>query len=99
MRLLPDLAFAIRSLTHAAGFSILVILTLALGIGATTAIFSVVHGVVLRPLPYPEADRLVRISSELRGFSATDTGISAPELFDYQSRTDLFTGVAGTMPV
>jgi predicted permease len=99
MRFVPDLAFALRSLTRASGFSILVVLTLALGIGATTAIFSIVHGVVLRPLPYPAPDRLVRITSELRGFSATDTGLSAPELFDYQGRPDLFAGVAGILPV
>lgn len=56
-----ELRYAIRSLARAPLFSIVVILTLALGLGATTAIFSVVNGVLLRPLPYPQPDRIVRV--------------------------------------
>jgi predicted permease len=97
--ILRDAAFAIRNLTRSLGFTAVVILTLALGIGASTAIFTVVNAVVLRPLDYPDPQQLVRITSELRGFGATDTGVSAPELGDYQSRADLFTGVAGTQPI
>jgi predicted permease len=74
-------------------------LTLGLGIGANTSIFSIVYAVVLRPLPYPEPQQLVRITSQLRRFSATDTGVAPLELFDYRSRTDLFSGVAGLYPV
>jgi predicted permease len=96
---LTDVRLAIRHLTGSLGFTAVVVLTLALGIGASTAIFSVVNAVVLRPLPYPEPNQLVRITSELVGLGAADTGVAAPELFDYQSRTDLFTGVAGVMPV
>jgi putative ABC transport system permease protein len=59
--LVQDLRYAMRRLGHGLGFSLTVIGTLALGIGAATAIFSVVHGVLLRPLPYPGADRLVAI--------------------------------------
>jgi predicted permease len=99
MRTFRDVQFAIRNLTRSPGFTIVVVLTLALGIGASTAIFSVVNAVVLRPLDYPEPGRLVRITSELRGFGATDTGVSAAELADYQSRTDLFTAVAGIAPI
>ena len=58
---LQDLKHAVRRLGKSLGFSAAVILTLALGIGATTAIFSVVYGVLLRPLPYPEPDRLAAI--------------------------------------
>ena len=99
MRMIRDAHFAIRTLSRAPGFTAVVILTLALGIGASTAIFSVVNAVVLRPLPYPDPQHLVRITSELRGFGATDTGVATPELIDYQARTDLFSGVAGLLPV
>ena len=57
--LVQDLRYAMRRLRHGLGVNLTVIGTLALGIGATTAIFSVVHGVVLRQLPYPDGDRLV----------------------------------------
>jgi putative ABC transport system permease protein len=99
MRTLRDAQFAIRTLTRAPGFTAVVVLTLALGIGASAAIFSVVKAVVLRPLDYPGPQQLVRITSELRGFGATDTGIAAAELVDYQARTDLFVGVAGLLPI
>lgn len=94
-----DVQFAFRTLMRSPGFTTLVVLTLALGIGASTAIFSVVNAVVLRPLDYPEPERLTRITSELRGFGATDTGVSAAELFDYQELDDVFLGVAGLLPV
>ena len=98
MRILRDAQFAIRNLTRSPGFTTVVVLTLALGIGASTAIFSLVNAVVLRPLDYPRPQELVRITSELRGFGATDTGVAAEELADYQSRTDLFAAVAGVLP-
>ena len=56
-----DLRIAIRNLTRVPGFALAFILTLGLGIGANTAIFSVINGVLLRPLPYPEADRIMRL--------------------------------------
>ena len=99
MRILPDASFAVRTLVRSPGYTAVVVLTLALGIGASTAIFSIVNAVVLRPLDYPEPRQLVRISSDLRGLGASDTGVSAAELMDYQSRDDLFAGVAGLMPV
>ena len=59
--LLRDLRLAIRSLARNPGFTAVSVLTLALGIGATTTVFSVVYGVLFRPLPFPGADRLVQI--------------------------------------
>jgi predicted permease len=99
MRTLRDAQFALRTLGRSPGFTAVVVLTLALGIGASSAIFSVVNAVVLRPLDYPEPRRLVRITSELRGFGATDTGVAPAELGDYQSLTDVFTSVAGLQSV
>jgi putative ABC transport system permease protein len=65
--LLGDIRYALASLRRNAGFAAAGLLTLALGIGATTAVFSVVYGVLLRPLPYPESDRLVQLSEEHPG--------------------------------
>ena len=59
--LLRDMRHAVRQLIRVPGFSVVGILTIAVGIGATTAMFSVVNGVLLRPLPYPHSDRLVRV--------------------------------------
>ena len=58
-----DLVFAVRQFRRSPGFTLSVVLTLALGIGACTAIFSVVDGILFRPLPFPEADRLVAIAT------------------------------------
>ena len=69
MRTLRDAQFAIRKLTRSPGFTAVVVLTLALGIGASTAIFTIVYAVVLRPLAYPEPQQLVRITSELRALA------------------------------
>ena len=60
--LLTDLRHTLRSLARSPGFAMAAVLTLAVAIGATTAIFSVVDGVLLRPLPFPDADRLVRVT-------------------------------------
>jgi putative ABC transport system permease protein len=99
MRIFRDAEFALRNLTRSPGFTAVVVVTLALGIGASTAMFSLVHAVVLRPLAYPEPQQLVRITSELRNLGASDTGVAAAELIDYQSHTDVFAGVAGLLPV
>jgi hypothetical protein len=60
-RLLQDIRYALTMMRRNKAFTAASLLTLALGIGATTAVFSVVYGVLLRPLPYPEAERLVRV--------------------------------------
>ena len=73
-----DLKFAIRQLLKNPGFTAVAVLTLALGIGANTAIFSVVNAVLLRPLPYREPDRLVRIASVNPSLGVTDWASAEP---------------------
>ena len=89
-----DLRYAVRVLRKNPGFTLVAILTLALGIGATTAIFSVVNGVVLRPLPYAAADRLVVIWGNLRRPGLDGLPASAGEYVDYRDRTRAFDFVA-----
>jgi hypothetical protein len=74
--LLLDLRFALRMLAKSPGFAALAILTTALGIGATTAIFSVVDATLLHPLPYPHPEELVRVEDHLQGVGAQSVGMS-----------------------
>ncbi len=90
--MLSDIRFAIRGLLQKPGFSIVAILTLALGIGANTAIFSVVNGVVLRPLQYPEAERLMFITSQFSG-RFDQFWVSAPEFIEFRERNKAFESV------
>ena len=76
-----DCRYAARRLRQSPGFAAAAILTLALGIGANVAVFTVVQGVLLSPLPYAHPERLVRIYDDLRGSNSRDVGISAPELW------------------
>ncbi len=94
-----DLRYGIRMLIKSPGFTAVVVVTLALGIGANAAIFTVVNAVLLRPLPYKNPDRLVRITSDLRKVGQRDVGVSVPELFDLQKRTSVFAEIAGVLPV
>src|SRR6202046_1007118 len=83
--LLFDLRYAVRMLLRSPGFSFIAIATMALGIGATTAIYSVIDATLLHPLPYPNAAQLVRIENDLPGVAAQDIGISVPEWRDLES--------------
>jgi predicted permease len=87
--LIQDLRYALRMFAKSPGFSAIAILTMALGIGATTAIFSLVDATLLHPLPYPHPEELVRIEDDLPGAGATDAGISIPEWKDLQ-RSGIF---------
>jgi predicted permease len=86
MSLLSDLRFALRSLARVKGLTVTVVLTLALGIGANAAIFSVVQGVLLRPLVNRDQDRLIYIRQSATGIGVENANFSVPELRDLQSR-------------
>jgi predicted permease len=86
MSLLSDFRFALRSLARVKGLTLTVVLTLALGIGANAAIFSVVQGVLLRPLVNRDQDRLIYIRQSAAGIGVENANFSVPELRDLQSR-------------
>jgi predicted permease len=96
-----DFVYATRGVRRARGFSLLVVLTLGLGIGATTAIFSVVRGVLLRPLPFPDAERVVRLSPGNPKAGTERRIISAAELEDWERELRGFEaiGAFGAIPM
>ena len=85
-----DLRYAARRLGGKPGFTAAGILTLALGIGATTAIFSVIEGVLVKPLPYPRPERLVALSHVAPGFHIKDLNIAASLYFIYREESRVF---------
>jgi putative ABC transport system permease protein len=93
--LYQDVRFAVRMLGRARRFTVVAALTMALGVGATTAIFSVVDATLLRPLPYPHPEQLVRIVDDLDGIGAQDIGMSTPEWRDLQ-HSGVFTYISPT---
>src|ERR1700728_1769806 len=93
--LLFDLRYAVRMLLRSPGFSFIAIATIALGVGATTAIYSVIDATLLHPLPYPQPEQLVRVVDDLPGVGAQGVGISVPEWRDLQS-SGLFQSAAIT---
>jgi predicted permease len=93
--LIQDIRYAARTLRKSPGFTATVILTIALGIGATTAIFTVVDATLLEPLPYPQSEQLVSLRNDLPAVGAQDVGLSQPELQDFQ-RSGIFEYVSPT---
>jgi len=94
-----DLRHGLRRVVAAPGFAAIAVLTLALGIGANVAIFTVVNAVLIRPLPFPNPDRLVRIAADARATNGRNIGISQPELDDLSNRAGVFEGVTAVWPV
>ena len=90
---MQDLKFAVRALLHAKGLALTVIVTLALGIGANAAIFSVVRGILLRPLNNQDETRLLYVQQSARGIGAENTNFSVPEITDYRARVHSLTGI------
>ena len=98
MTFIQDLRYAVRTALRDRGFSLVAVLTLALGIGANTALFTIVNAVVLAPLPFRNADRLVRVTVDFTRQNARDIGLSIPELFDLRA-SGVFDEIAGSWPI
>ena len=98
-KLLFDLKFAIRQLRNSLGFAITAVLMLAFGIGATTAIFSIVEGVLLRPLPFPDSERLMVLSDHLDGVNVgaggDEVGVTVRDIIAYTRDTRSFSALGG----
>lgn len=88
-----DLRYALRGFARQPGFTLLTVLTLALGIGANTAIFSVVNGVLLRPLPYPDADQLEYVTTKFPSLNFEQFWMSMPELIELAEHNESFSSV------
>jgi predicted permease len=93
-----NLRYALRMLLKSPAFTMVAVLTLAVGIGANVATFSVVYAVLLRPLPFPQPEQLVRVFDDLRGPNDLDVGMSAPELWDLQDRSGVFQDISAVAP-
>lgn len=94
-----DIRFAFRTLAKRPGFAAVAVLTLALGIGANIAAFSVVSAVLLRPLPFRDSGQLVRVYDDLRSSNVHDIGMSDPEWRDLQDRSGVFQQITPIWPI
>src|SRR5688572_11603601 len=90
---MKDLTYALRSLRRQPAFTFITVLTLVLGIGANTAVFSVINGVLLRPLGYPQPERLEYITSQFPGLGFNQFWISPPEFIEFRDNNQSFSSV------
>lgn len=93
-----DFRYAARRLRRSPGFTLVAVLTLALGIGANIAAFTVVRAVLLNPLPFSHPEQIVRVFDDLRGSNGQDVGMSAPELWDLRDRSGVFENISAIWP-
>jgi putative ABC transport system permease protein len=96
--LIQDIRYSLRNLARTPGFVVVTLMTLALGIGANLAIFTVVNAVLLRPLPIKEPERVVRLFDDLNGAGARNVGMSVPEMQDLE-KSGVFTRVSAIWPI
>ena len=96
---IQDLRYAARMLRNNPAFTVVAVLTLSLGIGANTAIFSVVNAVVLKPLPFPHPEQIVLVRDDLTGRQIEDVGMSVDELKDLQERSGVFDEISAVWSV
>jgi len=98
MTLLQDLRYALRTAWRDRTFSLIAVSTLALGIGANTALFTIVNAILLAPLPFKQPEQLVRVTADFTGQRVKDAGLSIPELFDLR-QSGIFDEIGGVWPI
>jgi hypothetical protein len=92
--LVREVRLALRRLSRDAGLFVTTVTTMAIGIGVVASVFALVEGVLLRPLPYPDPDRLVSVRHVAPGFELTRSGVSAGVFLHYRDRSRVFEGLA-----
>jgi len=98
MTLIQDFRYALRTAWRDRAFSLIAVTTLALGIGANTALFTIVHAILLAPLPFRTPEQLVRVTADFNRQAVKDAGLSVPELFDLQ-QSGVFDEIGGVWPI
>ena len=92
--MLTDLRYAVRLLLKSPGFTLVAVLTLALGIAASTAIFSVVDAVLLHPLPYPHSEQIVTVAQTTRSTGVSNQDASPANFIDWSAQNSVFSAIA-----